>query len=77
MVSRWAVKNPLTIDERRKIKEGIDLEMTYREIAQSLDRAKSTIQRECKRLGGFWNYDPYAAQDDFEAKQKLVGRKRK
>jgi IS30 family transposase len=76
MVSRWAAKNPLTIDERRKIKEGIDSQMTHRQIAESLGRGKSTIQRECKRLGGFWNYDPYAAQDDFEAKQKLVGRKR-
>ena len=76
MVSRWAVKNPLTLEERKKIKQGIDDEMTYREIGEYLGRARSTIQRECKRLGGFWNYDPEGAQKHFEEKQKLVGRKK-
>lgn len=77
MVSKWAGKNPLIYSERLKIKEGIDSNLTYSEIAESIGRSKSTIQRECKRLGGFWNYDPKEAQKDFEKKQKLVGIKKK
>jgi len=66
----------MKIEERIKIKAGLDANMTYVEIAESIGRAKSTIQRECKRLGGFWNYEPKRAQKDFEEKQKLVGRKK-
>jgi len=77
MVSNWIAKNPLKIEERRKIKEGIDLGLSYGQIAISIDRAKSTIIRECKRLKrSVWLYDPDLAQADFEEKQRLIGIKK-
>ena len=78
MVAKWIANNPLTIEERKKVKEGIDLRMSYREIAIHVGRAKSTVMREAKRLSPYpWNYDPDLAQADFEAKQKLIGTKKK
>lgn len=76
MIWKWKVKNPLTIEERKKIKEGIDLHMSYREIAMHVNRSKSTIIRECKRLGSVMDYHPVKAQKHFEEKQKSVGRKK-
>ena len=77
MISKWIANNPLMIEERRKIKEGIDLGMSYRELAIHVNRAKSTIIREAKRVNGVvWLYDPEKAQADFEAKQKLIGKKK-
>jgi IS30 family transposase len=77
MVGKWSVKNPLTIEERRKIKEGLDLNLTYKEIAEYLGtgRHRSTIRKECARLGGFENYDPEKAQEHFERLQ-LESRKK-
>lgn len=73
MVGRWIANNPLTIEERRKIKEGIDLGMSYREIGLHVGRAKSTVLRESKRISPYpWNYDPDLAQLDFEEKQKKI-----
>lgn len=70
MAREWMVKNPLTIDERRKIKEGLDSGISYREIALSIGRNKTTIIYESKRLGNLDNYDPEKAQNDFERRQR-------
>ncbi len=70
MVGKWMCKNPLTLQERILIKEGLDLNMSYREICDHSKRPKSTIRRECKRLGDVKNYDAYEAQKDFEQKQR-------
>lgn len=78
MVAKWIANNPLTIEERRKVKEGIDLGMSYSQLAIHVGRAKSTVMRESKRIDRYpWNYDPDLAQADFEAKQKLIGTKKK
>jgi IS30 family transposase len=70
MVGKWGCKNPLTIEERRKIKEGLDMQMTYREIADLVARNKTTIQYEVKRLGkDISKYDPEKAQEHFEQLQ--------
>lgn len=76
MVSEWKCRNPFSIEERHKIKEAIDLNMTYREMAKFLGRGKTSVMRECKRLGKYSEYDPEKAQQDFEMKQKLVGIKK-
>lgn len=73
MVSRWSVNNALTIEERIKLKEGLDLGMCYREIGKYVGRHKSTMVKEAKRLGTPENYDPIKAQEDFERKQKEKG----
>ena len=70
MVGKWSVKNPLTLSERIKIKEGILLGMCYREIAEHVNRHKSVVMREAKRLGPVEDYDAYKAQAHFERKQK-------
>ena len=76
MVCEWIAYHPLTIDERKKIKEGLDLNMSYREIASHVGRVKSVVIREAKRLGNAKNYDPVEAQKDFENKQKLIRKKK-
>ncbi len=74
MIHKWAVKNPLTIEERRLIKEGIDLDLSYNGISKYVGRSKTTICRETKRINNnYKEYDPELAQKDFENKQKLVG----
>jgi IS30 family transposase len=70
MVEKWSCINPLTLDERRLIKEGLDLNMCYREIGQHAGRSKSVVLRESKRLGDISKYDPDKAQKDFEEKQR-------
>lgn len=69
MIAKWQVKNPLTIEERKKIKQAIDHGMSYREMSLFVGRGKTTMRRECKRLGEFQDYDPEEAQKDFEEKQ--------
>jgi helix-turn-helix protein len=69
--SRFQVKNPLTLEERIKIKEGLDLNLTYREIAETIGRAKSTIIREARRLGEVSQYDPQKSQINFEYIQQI------
>lgn len=76
MVELWKAKNPLRIEERRKIKEAIELGLSYRQMALFVDRPKSTVLRESKRLGKFTNYDPDKAQKDFEEKQKNIRTKK-
>lgn len=77
MISKWIANNPFTIEERRLIKEGIDLGMSYRELAIHVGRSKSSVMREAKRINGVcWMYDPDKAQADFEEKQKLIGKKK-
>jgi len=71
MVGKWSVKNPLTLEERIKIKEALDLGMSYREMAEYVKRGKTTVKRESKRLGAIEMYDPKKAQSDFETKQKI------
>jgi IS30 family transposase len=73
MVSIFKGKNHLTIDDRKKIQEGIALGLTYREIGETINRAKSVIIREAKRLGDFQDYEAEKAQSNFESKQKLSG----
>ena len=69
MVERWSVKNPLKLDERKKIKEAIDLGMSYSQMALHVGRNKSTVMRESKRLGDVNDYDPEKAQQHFESGQ--------
>ena len=69
MVCKWMVNNPLTLDERKKIKECIDLKMSYGKMSKVIGRAKSTLLHEVQRRGGFESYDPVEAQMDFENKQ--------
>lgn len=66
-------KNHLTLNERKKIQQGIKLGLTYREIAESINRDKSVVMREAKRLGDFNDYDADKEQANFESKQKLSG----
>lgn len=70
MVTEWMVKNPLTLEERKKIKEGIDKGFSYTEIAEYIGRNKTTIIKEAKRLGNPDNYDPHKAQENFERRQR-------
>lgn len=70
MVEKWSVKNPLTLDERKKIKEGLDLGLSYSKLALHVGRYKSTVMRESKRLGDVSDYDPEKAQQHFENGQK-------
>ncbi len=70
MVGKWSCINPLTIEERRKVKEALDLNMTYSEMSLHVGRCKSVVMRESKRLGDVKIYDPEKAQEDFEEKQK-------
>ena len=76
MVQKWSCVNPLTIQERRLIKEGLDLNMSYREIALHANRCKSVVLREAKRLGDVNKYDPDKAQKNFEDKQMRKRSKR-
>jgi IS30 family transposase len=75
MIKRYKVKNPLTLEERKKIKEGLESFLTFKQIADTLGRAKSTVLRESKRLGR-GRYDPVKAHKDFRKKQMLSGIKR-
>lgn len=73
MVSNVMAYNPLTLEERIKIKEGIDLGMSYREIGIHCGRGKSTVMRESKRIGGHYSlYDAEKAHKDYE--DKLYGK---
>jgi IS30 family transposase len=69
MVSKWSVKNPLSLDERKKIYEGLQTPLTYQQIAAGMNRSKSTVRRESMRLGDIKDYDPEKAQQHFEALQ--------
>jgi len=70
MVGKWSSINPLNIEERRLIKEGLTLNMSYRQISLHCGRAKSVVIREAKRLGDIHLYDPDKAQKHFEDIQK-------
>lgn len=70
MVGKWSCRNPLTIEERRKIMYGLDYGMNYREIAEYVGRCKSVVIRESKRLGCVSKYNSEFAQIDFEDKQR-------
>jgi len=76
MPCRWRAMNPLSIEERLKVKEGLDLDLSYGALATYVGRCKSVVMRESKRLGDIRKYDAYKAQEDFEAKQKLIGIKK-
>lgn len=73
--TRFQVKNPLTLAERIKIKEGLDFNLSYREIAETINRAKSTVIREARRLGEVSKYDPQKAQINFEYIQEKKRKK--
>ena len=68
-MNKWQVKNPLTIEEREKIQEGLSMSLSYRELGWYVERSKSTVMRESKRLGSPETYDAKKAQQDFERKQ--------
>jgi IS30 family transposase len=70
MVGKWSCRNPITIEEREKIKDGLDMDMSYRQLSQHVGRSKSTVMREAKRLGDVRKYDPLKAQEHFEMKQR-------
>lgn len=70
MVGKWSCNNPLTIEERRLIQEGLNLNMSYRQIGLHCGRAKSVVMRESKRLGDVHLYDADKAQTNFEYIQK-------
>lgn len=72
-MTRWHVKNPLTLHERELIKDGLDMGLTYSELAVHVGRSKSCVLKESKRLGSIHIYDPKKAQDHFEIKQKNCG----
>lgn len=77
MVQKWIANNPLTLQERRKLFEGLNLGLSYSELAAFVNRPKTTVMREAKRINNdFTKYDPVKAQKDFEAKQKLIGKKK-
>ena len=76
MVCKWIANNPLSIQERIKIQEGIGLDFSYRQIGEYVGRCKSVVMREAKRLGSAYEYNAMKAQTDFEAKQKLIGKKK-
>lgn len=71
MVGKWSVKNPLTIDERKLLQEGLRLNLSYAQLAQYVGRDKSTLWREAKRLGDVENYTAEKAQEHFERLQQL------
>lgn len=68
-MNRWQVKNPLTIEERSLLQEGLKLQLNYRELGEYVGRCKSTVLREARRLGDPSVYDAKKAQNDFETKQ--------
>lgn len=63
-------KNPLTLEERMKIKEGLQKNLSYSQLSLFVGRNKSTVLREAKRLGTPEQYDPIKAQNDFEQGQR-------
>lgn len=76
MVSKFKARNPLIIEERRKILNGLENNLSYGKIALSIGRAKSVVIKEAKRLGDIRSYNPEKAQKDFISKQRLVGIKK-
>lgn len=77
MVNKLIAHNPISLEERIKIQEGLLLDLTYSKLAEYVSRPKSTVMREAKRLGDIRKYDPHKAQKDFEDKQKNIGKKKK
>jgi IS30 family transposase len=76
MPGKWIAMNPLSLDERIKIYKGLALGLSYGNLAKYVGRCKSVVMREAKRLGRYQDYDPVKAQNDFEYKQKLIGKKK-
>lgn len=76
MVSQWSCQNPLSLEERKLIKEGLDLGMSYSQIGLHAGRCKSVVLRESKRLGSSENYDALKAQNHFEQIQKFRRKKK-
>lgn len=76
MVNPWPCINPLTIEERRRIKHGLMINLSYSQLALHVGRHKSVVLREAKRLGDAADYDPDLAQKDFETKMKRFGNKK-
>ncbi len=70
MPQKWPSRNPLTLSDRKKLKEGLDMNLSYRQLANHIGRTKSTAMFEAKRLGSYKDYDPEKAQKDYEKKAK-------
>ncbi len=69
-MEKWSCRNPLTIEDRKIIEEGIKNQLSSREIAKEINRVKSVVLRESKRLGERSRYDATLAQEHFENRQR-------
>lgn len=74
-MEKWSCRNPLSIEERKSIENGIRLGRSSREIGKEINRNKSIILRESKRLGNSDEYNAEKAQENFEYKQREGWRK--
>ena len=74
-MQKWSCRNPLTIEERKIIESGIKEGLSSRQIGSLINRGKSVILRESKRLGDLENYDAVNAQKKFEKIQRLSWKK--
>ncbi len=75
MVGKWKCFNPLTLEERLKLQQGLKQGLSYGKLALYVGRHKSVVLRESKRLGSHLLYNAEEAQKDFEYKQTPEGRK--
>jgi|GEM_PF-6090576 IS30 family transposase len=76
-MEKWSCRNPLTIEERKIIQQGIESGLSSRQIGKEIQREKSIILRESKRLGDLKNYKAELAQQHFEDTQRKGWQKAK
>lgn len=69
-MEKWSCRNPLTIEDRRTIQHGIKCGLSSREIGKEINREKSVVLRESKRLGDASDYNADLAQMHFEDTQR-------
>lgn len=69
-MEKWSCRNPLKLEDRQKIQEGLQLGLSSREIARMIHREKTVILRESMRLGDREKYDAILAQIHFETTQR-------
>ena len=67
----------ITIEEREKILYYLSQNISYRQIAQLLNRSHTTISREIKRNRGEGEYSPSRAENRTKRRFSMCGRKRK
>ncbi len=66
--------SPLTLEERNKIKEFIEVDYSLSSISRLIGRGKNTVVQEVRRNGGRENYNPQKAEQQF-VKRVEKGRK--